>query len=393
MAHVFFASYARLDNDKKRLRNVILDLRERVRSKLGATKADDVGFFDQLDGILTGQRWQVELGEAVRQANVLVCFCSNTYFNSEYCANEFEVFRRRLNAIGPAGSALRVIIPVVWDVSVVPSAVSRYQDSDESSGFPSDYRQQGLLALKKNKTQKYQSKYSLTLDALTQVIHDAATAAPLLPPLGTPVVFEDLPGVFDNPGAYNVGIATLHDNGARWELLPGRTVRRIVEAMAAKQSLPWRAIKVGVDIQQVLQKAQQDREAVVIVADEKSVSAGAWKALLNFIDANAAENCFLFVGLQPIGTSAISPQDAQAKLVALAPRLSALSRVDWFPADAPDVLQEKLAERVVTLRMELVKSDPAERVTDQALVQGALDDQGFAVGTRPTVSGPAGAKP
>jgi hypothetical protein len=392
MAHVFFASYARLDNDKKRLRSVILDLRERVRSRLGAANPEDVGFFDKV-GIGTAQDWQAVLGEAVRHANVLVCFCSNTYFNSEYCANEFEVFRRRLNALGAAGSALRVIIPVVWDVSVVPRAVSKYQDSDDKSGFPSDYRQQGLLALKRNKTQKYQSRYDQTLDALTTVIHDAATARTRLPPLATPVVFEDLPGVFDSPGAYNVGIATLHESGARWELHPGTTIRRIVEEMAAKAGLPWRAIKVGDDVQEVLQKALLNREVVAIIADENSVAAGAWKARLAVVDANAGENCTLLVGLRTSVAATVSVQDAQIKLAALAPRLSAASRVDWFPADAPEVLRSRLGERVVTLRMSMVNSDPAKAVINEDLVQGALNNQGLTLGTRPSLNGPAGAKP
>src|SRR5580765_2774492 len=147
MAHVFFASYARLDNDRKRLQNVVLDLRERVRSVVGAADASKVGFFDTYDGISTGQDWEKTLGEAARHARVLVCFCSNTYFNSEYCANEFEVFRRRLDALGPAGDALRVVIPVVWNVSAMPKAVSRYQTVDQNAGFPDDYRLQGLLAL------------------------------------------------------------------------------------------------------------------------------------------------------------------------------------------------------------------------------------------------------
>jgi hypothetical protein len=256
MAHVFFASYARLDNDKKRLRNVILDLRERVRIKLGAANP-------------------------------------STARTSSRC---FDVGSRQ--SVRPP-LPLRVIIPVVWDVSVIPRAVSKYQQSDEKSGFPSDYRQQGLLALKRNKTQKYQSRYDQALDALTTVIYDAATAPTRLPSLVTPVVFEELPGVFDNPGAYNVGIATLHDSGARWELRPGTTIRSVVEEMAAKEGLPWRAIKVGDDIEKVLQKALLDREIVAIIADEKSISAGAWKARLSI-------HCRRECGgkLYPVGRSA-----------------------------------------------------------------------------------------
>ena len=392
MAHIFFASYARLDNDKKRLNTVILDLRERVRSKLGALNAAEVGFFDQVDGILTAQKWQDVLGEAARHARVLVCFCSNTYFNSEYCANEFEVFRRRLNAAGAAADKLRVVIPVVWDVSAVPRAVSRYQDSDASSGFPSDYRQQGLLALKRSKVTKYRARYDETLDALTAVIRAAATGT-ALPSFPKPVVFEELPGVFDNPGAYNVGIATLHDNGARWEIAPGATVRSVVETVAARENLPWRAIKVGDDIAQVLTKAEEDREVVLLVADEKSVSAGAWKPRFAVVDATAGDNCMLLVGLHAASGTTITPQDAQARLAALAPTLAAKSKVDWFPADAPDILQTKLAEHIVKLRMSLVSADRAERVVNAGLTKNALDKQGLAIETPPTVSATAGAKP
>jgi hypothetical protein len=111
----------------------------------------------------------------------------------------------------------------------------------------------------------------------------------------------------------------------------------------------------------------------------------------SIVDANAAENCILLVGLQ--ASSAISVADAQTKQAVLAPRLSASSRVDWFPADAPEILKAHLGEHVVTLRMRMVKSDPARPVVDDVLVQEALNNQGLSVGKRPSVNAPAGAKP
>jgi hypothetical protein len=111
------------------------------------------------------------------------------------------------------------------------------------------------------------------------------------------------------------------------------------------------------------------------------------------VDANAGENCTLLVGLRTSVAATVSVQDAQIKLAALAPRLSAASRVDWFPADAPEVLRSRLGERVVTLRMSMVNSDPAKAVINEDLVQGALNNQGLTLGTRPSLNGPAGAKP
>jgi TIR domain-containing protein len=384
MAHVFFASYARLDNDKKRLRDVIVDLRERVRSKLGARKAEEVGFFDQVDGILTAQDWQTTLAEAARRARVLVCFCSNTYFNSEYCANEFEVFRRRLRLLGTGADRVRVVIPVVWDACAVPQAVARYQDTDERAGFPAVYRQQGLLALKRNKTQK--ARYETTLNALALTIQQAVDGG-TLPPLPGPVVFDELPGVFDNPGAYNVGVGALHDDGLRWELSPGKTVRFIVEAVAAKENLPWRAIRIENDIPQVLDAAEAAREVVVLIADEGSVLSGAWKARLDAVAAAPRATCILLIGLHGAG-GALSGPAAQARLTALVPLLAAQSRVDWFPVDAPEVLRVRLSEQLVKLRMSLIKGDAAERVLDAGLAESARLE-GIAVNTQPIVNGPA----
>src|SRR5882757_6904657 len=98
MTHTFFASYATLDNKSKWLQKVVLDLRDRVRERLGALDAAQVGFFAVFDGIPAAADWERALGDGAREARVIVCFCSNTYFNSEYCAAEFEIFRRRLKA-------------------------------------------------------------------------------------------------------------------------------------------------------------------------------------------------------------------------------------------------------------------------------------------------------
>src|SRR5262245_2894430 len=118
MTHVFFTSYARLDSNKfSKLDRVVEELRERVRSKLGAKAAQDVGFFDTQD-IQTGADWERVLGTALRHARILVCMCSPTYFNSEFCAKEFEVFRRRLQDAADAFKDVRVILPVLWDVGL-----------------------------------------------------------------------------------------------------------------------------------------------------------------------------------------------------------------------------------------------------------------------------------
>jgi TIR domain len=391
MSHVFFASYARLDNDRKRLGSVILDLRERVRGRLGALDASKVGFFDSHDGILAAKDWEQTLGEAARHARVLVSFCSNTYFNSEYCANEFEVFRRRLGAWGGGGQSPPVILPVIWNRCSLPKAVSRYQDSAEAQGFPSDYRNDGLLALQRNKTSKSKARYNATLDALTTVIEQALAGAPL-PPWPTPVVFDDLPGVFDNPGAYGVRAGALHPNGLRWELFPGTTLRALVEKVAAASHLPWRALKIGDDIAAQLTSAAADREAVVVVAHAASIGAGILKVRADVIDANAGENCRILVGIDGAPGRATPPETVLLKLRELFPSQTNAGRVQGVDVDALAAVEARIAEQIATTRMTMVAADPAERVTDATLAQAALE-QGIGTATRPLVAGPDGRRP
>jgi hypothetical protein len=324
---------------------------------------------------------------------VLVCFCTNTYFNSEYCANEFEVFRQRVIASGAADS-YPVIIPVVWNVCTMPRAMSKYQSSHEAAGFPSDYRLQGLLALQRSRNYKSRARFEAAISALTAVIQEAVSGKPL-PPLARPVVFDSLPGVFDNPGAYNVRVGALHDDGLRWILAPetGSSVRRIVEAVSAVERLPWRAFKVADDLGAQLEMSAAAREAVVLVADAASLSEPDWQLRTAVVDAVSLTNFRVLLGLQreDIGTP-IAPELAEQRLAAALPNLAATGRAAWFDVSVPEMLEARLTEQIIKLRMALVAEDPAERVEDSVLAGGALE-KGIAVATQPMVTGPRSARP
>ncbi|MEO7179067.1 MAG: toll/interleukin-1 receptor domain-containing protein [Allosphingosinicella sp.] len=385
---MFFASYARLDNDKKRLRTVILDLRERVRGKLGASDASTVGFFDAEDGIPAASEWARTLGDAARQARVLVCFCSNTYFNSEFCANEFEIFRRRLEKVKAAAANYNVILPVIWDPGSMPLAVSRHQDSATSQGFPDDYRRHGLLALRRNRTAKSQAAYNAALDAIATVIH-AAVNKPALPPLAPPIVFEDLPGVFDNPGPYSLRIGGLHAKGLRWELQPGQTLRFLVEEVVATEHRAWRVMKVDDGIAGDLEDAASAREGVILIADASAIAGGAWKVRASKIDVAAGKACRVLVGIRDANGAGLTPDAATTQLQALMPGLAGHGTAIAFDADDPLAFKKLLAEQMVVLNMSMVAEDDAARINDSSLANDALRD-GITVATRPSVAGPDG---
>src|SRR5262244_3020632 len=83
-------------------------LNQRVKSLTGKS-----GFVDRTD-IRAGQEWPDELAEALRTAETMVCLYSPSYFRSEYCGKEMQVFldRRRNYIRANAGKKPANIIPV-----------------------------------------------------------------------------------------------------------------------------------------------------------------------------------------------------------------------------------------------------------------------------------------
>src|SRR4051812_5245141 len=97
MAYPFFLSYARkdsiLDGDPKRpdphFETFIQRLDMRVDQLTGAKR-----FVDRSQ-IVAGQEWPAEVAEAVRTSHTVVCLYSPSYFRSEYCGKEMQLFLER----------------------------------------------------------------------------------------------------------------------------------------------------------------------------------------------------------------------------------------------------------------------------------------------------------
>jgi hypothetical protein len=376
MPHAFFASYATSDNATTFLRKAVTDLRERVRSKLGALHAEDVGFFAVFDGIRAAEDWQQALGDSVRQARVIVCFCSSSYFNSEYCAKEFEIFRRRLAAV--PGSSVDVILPVIWEPCSIPRAIARYQTAHESA-FPKSYRQQGLHAVMRNKTAR--ATREATLNALTETIVRLAERPPLRP-LDPPIIFNDLVDVFDFPGAYSVRFGAVHKDGLRWMLVPelGRTVARVAEEVTAALRVSWSALRMRDDLAEQLADSARLEEALIFFGDAKQLTEGAEALRAKIVDDACLPNCVFLVGVDDITRG-------PANLATVLPKLSAKSQVVAFPISEIEALKKRLETHIVKLRLTLLSAGTGTTVVDPALAEEARRD-GIVVATPPIVSGP-----
>jgi len=116
MPYPFVLSYARKD---AKVNGVLPDphfeafisrLNQRVTHLTGKP-----GIVDTTN-ILAGQDWPDELADALRTAHTLVCLYSPSYFESEYCGKEMQVFlNRRRNYIHENGGKKPAnIIPVLW---------------------------------------------------------------------------------------------------------------------------------------------------------------------------------------------------------------------------------------------------------------------------------------
>lgn len=362
MPHAFFTSYARLDSRPRKLRDFVEELRERVRSALGAADAKEVGFFDT-EQLETGDDWEKRLGEVARKARILVCLCSNTYFNSEFCAKEWDVFQRRVQLL--QDSEVRAIVPVIWDRCAIPQSVSRFQLANDR--FPDEYLKSGLLSLYNLK--RTRSAVKAAIEELTKTIAGAIEGPPL-PPLAK-VSFEDLDSSFGNPGPYGLRLAVFHPMGVQWQIAPGMSARRVVEGVASSLNLPWTALKADDQIVASVTSAKARREVVVILTSESEAKQPPWSNRIAALDQDLSSNLVVLIGSDEAGVT-LSALEAEGRMNQFFPSSSAAaSSLGWFFEHDLKSLEEKLKHGITKVRLALIGQAPGERVTDDVLENAA----------------------
>jgi len=137
----FFLSYARDDADGY-LDRFYKDLCEAVRAKTGL-KLADVGFRDQTN-MDVGDDWLASLGQAIASARVFVALCSPSYFASDMCGKEWQLFIDLARARG-TGSTVQPsnLLPTTWfPTRQLPAAAERLQYSQQDLG--EIYEKEGL---------------------------------------------------------------------------------------------------------------------------------------------------------------------------------------------------------------------------------------------------------
>lgn len=174
----FFFSYARADDDGH-LNRFYRDLREAVRSRTGL-RADEIGFRDQAN-LPVGVTWTSELGTALATARVFVALCSPSYFASDTCGREWQMFSELARQRQARGGTVPVnLLPIVWIPSTnMPEIASRVQHSHEELGKL--YMREGLQFLARLK--RYRDEYHLFVTRLAErIVAVGGSSNPRMPP-------------------------------------------------------------------------------------------------------------------------------------------------------------------------------------------------------------------
>jgi hypothetical protein len=387
---VFFISYSRPDvSDRRAIDKVADALRRRVAELIGQNKADlnKIGFFD-IESIKDGADWEQRLAPAVSNIGVVVCFCSPGYFNSAFCANEFDAFRARFEA---ASLELRArspgpLIPIIWDRppnGVLPAAIRRfYQPGDRS--FPKAYEREGLYTLARLSSRK--DAFVLTIDTIARYIHKAAQPPPLQP-LKRVAQFSELACSFDNPrpGPYQLAITVFASEGARWSANPvGPRLADAIESVADTGRLGWREIPVTDDLPTVVRAAAAQRSAHIFIVPESVAGEEPWTSRLDQLGGLGLKTAGLLIAED----ARIEPsQNAPCRVLQRVPSLAASGFVvSRFDPNVANDLDERLMELITRIRTRLISEDEPSKI-ESPEHSAAAQAAGVPIETRPLVSG------
>jgi FxsC-like protein len=388
----FFLSYARRDDKgTEYVKQFHADLAREVARIAGAESSLDpeqVGFID-VKGNQPGGNWDSGVGEALQAAKVMVCVYSRGYFNSSYCGQEFEAFRRRLEAAGAgAGELPPLIVPVLWSAkeelpSPLPDAVRKIQYT--YADFGNEYAEKGLYRLHALKDPAY-TRFVLDFARLVVDLgrqHDVP-GLPRTPSLQEiPNAFRRVDGMAGEEGraapAFGPKVAvfvfaaanqsdlqewreTLHFYGADggWDWRPffpevEDEVGLVCQEVATGERLRFQELPVGDSLREQIRQAEESNTVVVIVVDPWTLRVQRYKDPLSEYDKQSFWNCGVVISWNDgdAETQARRPE-LQRELESILFRNLSTNRV-IRPVKSVGELRSALSEAINEVRAQIVK--------------------------------------
>jgi hypothetical protein len=128
----FYLSYAQADDEDRYVATFFADLSEQVRSRVGASSPDEVGFRTEHDSLSSSAHAVAELSDC----RTFVALCSPRYFNSAACGREWAFFSQRIaeHEAGTGQVASRLLLPVLWAPTQLPPVVAAIQSAGSLLG-------------------------------------------------------------------------------------------------------------------------------------------------------------------------------------------------------------------------------------------------------------------
>lgn len=363
---VFFASYARIDDETEELREVMKKLIHECKVVMGG----QIDAFFDVDDIENGQDWEQRLGQSLRDLRVLVSMCSPSYVKSAYCAKEFAVFRQRLQESAEMLQA--AILPVIWVPVDLPATIGAIHQAHDSR-MPADYSRTGLR--KYSQLGGQADNFKLVLEALALSIKKAHTESPL-DPWDKTVTFNKLPNSFDNPkpAPYGLQLIVLDHDDSRWKPAYDNTIGQLFDQVAASLDKPWQDVQaVPLDPLPQLREARAGRIGVIYVVDSAAVATAPWDQMLADLDESGETNFAVLIA-RPKNKM---PPDSEKtnELQKLLPESSAAGTLnDFFPRNDETTCKAVLTHAISALLRRLVKEDEAAPVEAEHIREQAMRD-------------------
>jgi hypothetical protein len=264
-----FASYAQADRDKH-LDKFVTDFWRQLGGFQGVANIEErkkLVFFDR-DSLQAGERWSPKIIEALRHARVLICLMSHTYLRRPWCGRELEMFLQRHESLQlPAATSVRFIFPIWWQKPKKPRPLPKRLDrlNWQDPGYPPRYPEGGVQNLARK---QLWTQFQTMVDHLANLVHETLEGAQQLPPGAVVAEIEEIVNAFDEQQPFDVRLLALTTGGDAWQ--PGPmdvTVAKAADEAARKLEIFVRSIEQGMGLAVGLEKAQSERQIILLVVD------------------------------------------------------------------------------------------------------------------------------
>jgi TIR domain len=364
MPYPFLLSYAHGDAeiDGAPFRTFLDRLNQRVSQLTGK----GLGFVDRTD-IRPGQEWPDELAEALRTTETMVCMYSPSYFQSEYCGREMQVFldRRRNYIRTNGGKKPANIIPVIWHP--VPRRIPKSLPNIEYAALDGSSPATGVWNLGDQGRERELYDF---VDKIAIRVRDAADETPLPPlqirprmnavrsafiPAPLPLPEFDLPSVTSGPDTVTfVYVSSTQWNTWPWAPPDDQAVLHLAAAVAKGNEMETTQLTFAPADENLTHRLASLRgrnNVVILLLDVASLGLRGLRTRLQ--DYDRPEHS-LFATIVIGNTNALA--ELRGKLNEILPYFATRTAPHLYLVDARDGFSKIIAEALDGLRLSIVNN-------------------------------------